>query len=96
MCGGSEKSKISIHTDGDNEGEIMFRSKIFKAGLILLIVGVSPLLLYVLYEFVTGATGGNPIGLGLLFFVTFWPAVIMMVIGVISALIAKKNANSGK
>ena len=46
----------------------------FKAGLILFTVGVSPLLLYVLFEFVTG-TGGNPIGLGLLFVVTSDPAL---------------------
>ena len=61
----------------------------FKAGLILFIVGISPLLLYVLYEFVTGATGGNPVGLGLLFFVTFWPSVILMLIGIVSALLNK-------
>jgi hypothetical protein len=67
----------------------IFSSKMFKAGLILFIVGISPLLLYVLYEFVTGATGGNPVGLGLLFFVTFWPSVILMLIGIVSALLNK-------
>ena len=66
-------------------GQLM-KSKIFKAGLWLLIIGVSPLLLYVLYEFVSGARGGNPIGLGLLFFVTFWPSVIMMLIGAVGVL----------
>lgn len=70
----------------------IFSSKIFKAGLLLLVIGSSPLLLYVLYEFVTGATGGNPIGLGLLLFVTFWPSVIMMIIGIVSVLLKKDTA----
>jgi hypothetical protein len=64
----------------------LLRSKIFLAGASLLAVGVTPLLLYLLYEFVSGNKGGNPIGLGLLFFVSFWPAVILMVIGAISVL----------
>ncbi len=64
----------------------LLKSKLFLAGFITLIIGVSPLLLYILYEFVTGSTGGNPIGLGLLFFVSFWPAVILMGLGAFSAL----------
>lgn len=64
----------------------LLRSKLFLAGFITFIVGVSPLLLYILYEVLTGARGGNPIGLGLLFFVSFWPAVIMMGIGAFLAL----------
>ena len=59
----------------------IFRSKLFRAGAVLLAAGCSPLLLYVLFEGVTGRTGGNPIGLGLLFFVTFWPGVILMLAG---------------
>lgn len=61
-------------------------SKLFLAGAALLTVGTAPLLLYLLYEFVTGSTGGNPIGLGLLFFVSFWPSVILMGLGAFSAL----------
>lgn len=64
----------------------LLKSRLFLAGLITFIVGVSPLLLYILYEVLTGAKGGNPIGLGLLFFVAFWPAVIMMGIGAFLAL----------
>ena len=64
----------------------LLKSKLFLSGFITLIVGVSPLLLYILYEFVTGGKGGNPIGLGLLFLVSFWPAVILMGLGAFSAL----------
>lgn len=67
-------------------------SKIFRAGAVLFTVGITPLLLYLLYEAVTGKTGGNPIGLGLLFFVTFWPSVILMLIGAVSGLLKKDKA----
>lgn len=63
----------------------LLRSRAFLAGAGLLAIGTAPLLLYILYELATGARGGNPIGLGLLFFVSFWPAVILMVIGAVSA-----------
>jgi len=64
----------------------ILRSKLFRAGAALLLAGASPLLLYILYEFVSGRRGGNPIGLGLLFFVSFWPAVLLLVIGAVSGL----------
>jgi hypothetical protein len=56
-----------------------------KVGLVLLIVGAGPLLFII----ITAAIGlwpdpnPNPIGPGLLFFFTFWPAVICIVVGVI-------------
>ena len=61
------------------------RSTWVKVGLGLLIVGAAPLLLII----VAAAVGlwpdpnPNPIGPGLLFFVTFWPAVICIFIGVV-------------
>lgn len=63
----------------------LLASRLFLAGAALLVIGTAPLLLYILYEFVTGRTGGNPIGLGLLFFVSFWPSVVLMGIGAFSA-----------
>ena len=56
-----------------------------KVGLGLLIAGSAPLLFII----VAAAVGlwpdpnPNPIGPGLLFFFTFWPAVICIVIGVV-------------
>ncbi len=64
----------------------ILRSKLFRAGAVLFAIGCSPLLLYALFELVTGRTGGNPIGLGLLFFVTFWPSVILMLAGALLSL----------
>ncbi len=67
-------------------------SKLFRAGAVLLAVGCSPLLLYVLFEFIAGKKGGNPIGLGLLLFVTFWPGVILMLIGAVLSLSGREKA----
>jgi hypothetical protein len=56
-----------------------------KVGLALLCIGGGPLLFII----VASAVGlwpdpnPNPIGPGLLFFFTFWPAVISIVIGVV-------------
>ncbi len=72
----------------------ILRTKLFRAGAALLGIGASPLLLYILYELVSGSTGGNPIGLGLLFFVSFWPAVILMGLGALSG--ARRCRNGGK
>jgi hypothetical protein len=61
------------------------QSGLVKIGLGLLIVGTGPLLLVV----VAAALGlwpdpnPNPIGLGLLSFLTFWPAMICIIVGVI-------------
>ena len=73
----------------------LFRCKVFLAGAGLLIVGAAPLLLYVLCEFVTGRRGGNPVGLGLLLFVSFWPAVILMAVGAVMAAVRARR-NPGK
>ena len=56
-----------------------------RAGIGLLVVGTGPLLFIV----VAAAIGlwpdpnPNPIGPGLLFFFTFWPAILSIVVGVI-------------
>jgi hypothetical protein len=58
-----------------------------KVGLGLLVVGTGPLLFII----VAAAVGlwpdpnPNPVGPGLLSFLTFWPAIICIVIGVVRA-----------
>jgi len=62
-----------------------FRSGWVRTGVGLLIVGAGPLVFII----IAAALGlwpdpdPNPIGPGLLFFFTFWPAVICIVIGVV-------------
>lgn len=61
------------------------QSRWVKIGLGLLIVGAGPLVFII----VTAAVGlwpdpnPNPIGPGLLFFFTFWPAVICIIVGIV-------------
>jgi hypothetical protein len=50
----------------------------FWAGLTLLAIGIMPLLAVILFS---RDPNPNPIGFGLLAFVTFWPAIIMIVVG---------------
>jgi hypothetical protein len=64
-------------------------SRLFWAGLSLLALGSGPLLL------IAGATelgltsdpNPNPIGLGLLAFFTFWPAVILIALGLVISIL---------
>lgn len=60
-----------------------WRSKCFVAGALLLIVGSSPLLIVVaLTAFgMTKDPNPNPVGPGILFFLTFWPGVALMLVG---------------
>lgn len=59
------------------------RNRCFKIGFWLLILGAAPLCSIILLAAVGlwSDPDPNPIGPGLLFFVTFWPAVICMGIG---------------
>ena len=61
------------------------QSRWIQIGIGLLIVGTGPLLFII----VAAAIGlwpdpnPNPIGPGLLFFITFWPAILCIIVGVI-------------
>jgi hypothetical protein len=68
-------------------------SRWVRFGLVLLLIGSGPLLFII----VAAAIGlwpdpnPNPIGPGLLFFFTFWPAVICIAIGIARVRIADRN-----
>jgi hypothetical protein len=53
-------------------------TKMFWLGLVLLIVGTGPLLAIIV---LSSDPNPNPIGPGLLAFVTFWPSVILIGVG---------------
>jgi hypothetical protein len=72
-------------------------SSLFWIGLALLILGTGPLL-------AIGAAASlgllsdpnpNPIGPGLLAFFTFWPAVILIVWGLVASLLRYRRARTG-
>ena len=64
---------------------VYLQSRLVKIGLGLLIVGTAPLV-FIIAAAALGLwpdPNPNPIGPGLLSFLTFWPAIICIVIGVI-------------
>lgn len=56
-----------------------------KTGVGLLVVGAAPLVVVLLAAAVglSSDPNPNPIGPGLLFFLTFWPAIVCIAVGVI-------------
>jgi hypothetical protein len=69
---------------------------VFWVGLVLLVLGTGPLLLIVVAaEFgLISDPNPNPIGLGLLAFFTFWPAVILIVWGVVASVLRYRKQTS--
>jgi hypothetical protein len=69
-------------------------ARLFWIGLILLILGTGPLLAIVLAAELglLSDPNPNPIGPGLLVFFTFWPAVIMIALGLIASLARYRRA----
>ena len=71
-------------------------SRLFWIGLVLLVLGAGPLLLIVVAAEVglTSDPNPNPIGPGLLAFVTFWPAVLLIVWGLIASVLRYRKTTS--
>ncbi len=62
-----------------------------KIGIIILVIGISPLLFILLGDTLGLLDAGNAVGPGILAAVTFWPAIILIAIGTIISLV-KRNA----
>jgi hypothetical protein len=56
------------------------RTRLFRAGLILFVVGSGPLLLVIAAASLglTRDPNPNPVGFGIMAMLSFWPSVIMM------------------
>ena len=69
---------------------------LFWFGLGLFIVGVGPLLVIIAAAELglTSDPNPNPIGPGLLAMVTFWPAIALMVVGIIMAIIRYRHGSA--
>jgi len=69
-------------------------TRLFWAGLALLVLGTGPLLAIVLAVELglLSDPNPNPIGPGLLAFFTFWPAVILIVWGLVASLVRYRRA----
>lgn len=76
----------------ENLIERFFNNKIFKIGFWLFVIGTAPLLLTVfLIDIGLVSKHANPVGLGLLFFFTFPPSLLLIAIGAWQVLFGKKN-----
>jgi hypothetical protein len=69
-------------------------SRVFWTGLILFLVGSGPLLVVILLAWlgVTDDPNPNPVGFGILAFLTFWPSVITMIVGLTQSYMRHKSA----
>jgi hypothetical protein len=65
--------------------KLYWSNRLFKVGAIIALVGWSPLLLIIALAGIGlwPDPNPNPIGPGLLFFLSFWPAVVCLAIGAI-------------
>jgi hypothetical protein len=61
-----------------------------KIGILILVIGISPILLIMLGDTLGLFVAGNAVGPGILAAVTFWPAIILIAIGTIISLV-KRN-----
>jgi len=70
-----------------------FRSWWLRAGVTLLALGATPLIAIIVAAQVGlwPDPNPNPIGPGLLFFFTFWPAVLCIVVGVIRVRLGQRR-----
>lgn len=59
----------------------VFGSPVLWIGVALLVIGTGPLLTAGLYEWSQGDKNSNPVVWGILAFFTFWPSMILIVIG---------------
>ena len=60
-----------------------------KIGVLLLVIGTSPLLIVILLNTLGIINAPNPVGFGIIFFITFWPAIILVIIGIIKKVLKK-------
>ena len=69
-------------------------SRVFWIGLTLLLLGTGPLFAVILLASLgfTKDPNPNPIGFGILAFLTFWPSVIMLITGVATSYGRYKSA----
>jgi hypothetical protein len=77
---------------GENHMPTIFGSRALGIGIALLVIGTGPLLANVAYlELWQGDRNPNPIGTGMLAMVTFWPSIILIVIGIMGVVRSRKK-----
>ena len=69
-------------------------NKLTRIGLIFFLVGSGPLLLFMLFVKIglLQESNPNPILFGIMAMVTFWPSILLILIGVIKQFIVKPKS----
>lgn len=67
-----------------------WNNRVFRIGAIIGMVGCGPLLLIVLLDAIGILSDSNPIGPDMLAFLSFWPALICMIIGAVQVQTQRK------
>jgi len=64
-----------------------WKSRFFVAGALLVVLGSGPLVAVMVLSSLglTKDPNPNPIGFGLLAFLTFWPGVVLMLLGIVAS-----------
>ena len=67
--------------------------RVFWIGLIMFILGSGPLLTVIMLAWlgVTKDPNPNPVGFGILAFLTFWPSVILIIVGAVQSYTRYKS-----
>lgn len=65
------------------------QSRLIRVGVAGLILGTGPLLLAVVISYLMGDKNPNPVGPGILAMLTFWPSILLIVIGVVTTIVRK-------
>jgi len=64
----------------------LFGSRLLWIGAALLVIGCGPLVAYIVYAWSQGDTNPNPVGPGILAMFTFWPSIILIIVGLGSGI----------
>jgi hypothetical protein len=80
------------------ESEKLPLSRVFWFGLALFVIGTGPLLMVILLSALglLADPNPNPVGLGILAAITFWPSVLMMLVSYARAVMQRDKARKAE
>ena len=63
--------------------------KVLQVGLVLLFFGTTPLLVAIALDALSIIDAGNALGLGLLTLLTFYPSLVLIVVGIVLTIVKR-------